>query len=646
MLGHDISGLMFSTRRRAGRDEYGNRKKAILPLLLPTVLEGHPITSNSRLFSLPAEILGDIMDLIADDQTTLAALALVNSDCRQLARTCQFAQVRFDYSPRSNMLLRRLSDEYRIRNGSAVPVPGNATRPPFLGSCIRRVTVRPLEKWVTYRHGDLFQAVWGNSSNRFSMEQRGELNKEAFAPYVAAFRTPILAALEQQTMPNLEALSWDDGVCLDDTFCSIVAHLPIRHLKLSRVNIAEPYRFEPPMAPPTMPLESLSFGARLCTDELHREEGTNDASTSENRNFSPSIATLLRRCSATLGRLSFSLMAFENRQPISFGQECINFPRLRHLDLSSLIGTPDAVAWSSLLSAPLRHLSLPYNTSDPVFRQCLSASQPFRDLETLVMPHLNEEENLDFISRHPHARKLSLTQGESQQIDLRLIPLISNGRWSNLTSLSLAWKKPEVEEQIQPETAALTAASLAAIGRIESLEQLCLSAVDCFGCHNHWLVDHDMVRSSLRGLTRLKRLAFARDTYMANNPHPTLASAEPYYHYREVTPADRAHVLEWLKSGGSDPGPRQDGDDDDGDGPELGDNEIWERAHCNRMIREAEKYAAALPQLEWIYCGQRPMGVRNEETLRGITRVAVPLGETRDTCWTLLRRMFSMGDDE
>ena len=81
----------------------------------------------------------------------------------------------------------------------------------------------------------------------------------------------------------------------------------------------------------------------------------------------------------------------------------------------------------------------------------------------------------------------------------------------------------------------------------------------------------------------------------------------------------------------------------DEDDPETY-REIFERAHRDRMLLQAEKYAATLPSLEWIFCGQWPMAIEEHEN--GISRTAIPLGTERDTCFTALSRMFSMeGDD-
>ncbi|KAL4992076.1 hypothetical protein BDW68DRAFT_106475 [Aspergillus falconensis] len=65
------------------------------PLWLDQVMEGRPIAlRDSRLLNLPSESLSAIVGYTKSDKETLASLALVNSDCRQLARSCQSRDVR------------------------------------------------------------------------------------------------------------------------------------------------------------------------------------------------------------------------------------------------------------------------------------------------------------------------------------------------------------------------------------------------------------------------------------------------------------------------------------------------------------------------------------------------------------------------
>lgn len=640
-MNHDVSEMMMSSFSGVEADEFGKDKDAILPLLLPKVMEGRPIGSTSLLLCrLPPEILGDIMDLIVNDKAALSSLALVNSDCRQLARSCQFAKVYFDYSPNSRLLLLQLMKEAIARLGH--DDPSNTTRPPFIGSCIRRVVVKPRSDWVAQAHIDLYNSIWGDAANRLNSEHRNALSKKATDQYISIYHDPVQIAIKL-AMPHLEALLWHDRLCLDSAFFGTVTNLPIRHLKLAGIHIGEMYRLEPPLAPLVVPLGSLSLKVDLCANERsHRSEtgSDGDAACWKNRSLSPFIQTLLQRCSTTLRRLTLSYAAFTGDRSLSFDEDLF-FPHLRYLDISRNMSIPDARVWTSLFSAPLRHLSLPFRR--------LPAGQPLRDLETLAISYLDGgnmgtvQSIIDFVSRHPHVRKLSIERSTPHLLDSHLIPLLSDGRWSNLSSLSLAWSEPAAETQ--PNMATISADSLTAVGSIESLEQLCLSAGEQFGWRHQWLIDHNAVRLCLQGLARLKRLAFSRDTYVlpddASGP-----SAEGYYEYRRVTSADRNSALERPELDRGEDVEHMAGDEGSNDGPEADSTEVWERAHRNRMLREAEKYATVFPQLEWIYCGQRPMEIRAKQTSKDILRVAMPLSMERDPCGTFLEQMFAMRRDD
>ncbi|OTA00030.1 hypothetical protein A9Z42_0029890 [Trichoderma parareesei] len=443
-------------------------------------------------------------------------------------------------------------------------------------------------------------------------------------------------------MPHLETLSWYDTMCLGDNFFRTVTKLPIRHLKISRGYISDPYCLDL-LAPFVMSLETLYLDVSICEDEDHENDTTNDSDAYEDG------------CSATIEHLYLRCMSFSDDTTLSFGHEQVDFGRLRYLDLTDCFDNPDTMAWCSLLSAPLRHLALPGSTSGS-FMQSISACQPLRDLETLVLPSLcsksaAEARSLfDFMSRHSHVRKLSVQHGDPQLMDSYLVPLLSDGTWSNLTSLSLAWRGPGLAVETEPNIAVISAESLAAIGSIKSLEQLCLRAGEPLGWRHQWLVDHEVVRSSLRGLTNLKRLAFSRDTY--TKPGFPESMVESYYSYQFVA-SDEGHIAmerPYLDR------PRStmrmyDGPTNDDLWfyySEVNGVQLWECAHRNRMLREAESYSRALPSLEWIYCGQWPMGFKNVQTSKGRRRISVPLGKERDSCYTLLERMFAMrgGDDD
>jgi len=82
--------------------------------------------------------------------------------------------------------------------------------------------------------------------------------------------------------------------------------------------------------------------------------------------------------------------------------------------------------------------------------------------------------------------------------------------------------------------------------------------------------------------------------------------------------------------------------DEPGDAEESFHDQAWEKVHRKRVLAEAEKYVREMPRLEWLYFGQIPMGVveSNPDSSEVGRKVAVPLFEKRDDCYTLLNRMF------
>lgn len=113
-------------------DQYGKDRDKKRPLLLDAVMEGQERASHSRLLQMPTEILAEIIDLLGDSKSALANLALVSRDCRQLARTSQFAEATFDYSARSKGLFTHLAKE-----------AGSQITKPSITACVRRVPLPP-----------------------------------------------------------------------------------------------------------------------------------------------------------------------------------------------------------------------------------------------------------------------------------------------------------------------------------------------------------------------------------------------------------------------------------------------------------------------------------------------------------------------
>ena len=113
------------------------------PLTFDRVVEGRAVTAqDSPLFRIPTEILTVIASYLVTNKEDLASLALVNSDCRQLARSCQFRTVKLDASPHSYSILGILQREAVKRRQNR-----GYTRSLSLGACIHRVVIGNAGYW-------------------------------------------------------------------------------------------------------------------------------------------------------------------------------------------------------------------------------------------------------------------------------------------------------------------------------------------------------------------------------------------------------------------------------------------------------------------------------------------------------------------
>ncbi|EWZ48847.1 hypothetical protein FOZG_04319 [Fusarium oxysporum Fo47] len=508
----DVLSLMMGKLGLPGADNFGRESNQRRSLLLDTVMQGRPRVSSCKLLQLPAEILANIVDLLSNDRTSLESLALVNSDCQQLARCCQFAEVNFDYSLEAKQLASQLVED----KSSQLSKPG-------VGACIRRVTFVSHPHHVAHTHRELYESFYGDDAQSVAVEQRQVLSDEARED-----RGHLCS-------PTLESLTW--------TYI-----------------------------------------------DLARDGGV----------------------------------------PVSIGESVVSFPRLRYLRLQFV--KLDSVAISSFLAAPLKSLDLDDRVlNDPSTFDC----KPLRDLEDFAVSHPPQKASAckhiaKFISQHTGLRRLYLHESSSAQggtayLDDVILPTLSSLDYGNLRSLYLAWGEAQIPEK-----------SLRRIGRLVSLEQLSLSAGKPSGWQHQWLVDHDELRQHLRQLQGLTKLALVRDTCPVPVPYPGLPS-ETYYKMRFAGSEEREDA-----EARPDLDMDQDTESDAQEGEGLlGDmEEIWERAHRNRMLDQAEKYAAVFPKLEWMFCGQRPMGFMKTPEGQCEFRRAVPLTQGKDECRTYRQAIF------
>lgn len=99
----DISDLLNSSQYHC------KDVPSLLPLLFDRVFEGRATTSPSHLLTLPSELIATILQHLSS--ASLASLALVNSECLQLARPYQFVTVKLDGSHFSIQIIQSLQAE-------------------------------------------------------------------------------------------------------------------------------------------------------------------------------------------------------------------------------------------------------------------------------------------------------------------------------------------------------------------------------------------------------------------------------------------------------------------------------------------------------------------------------------------------------
>ncbi|RSL94609.1 hypothetical protein CDV31_014239 [Fusarium ambrosium] len=619
----DIATLMFDPQDDGVADRFGSEPDKRRPLLLDTITRGQQRASRSRLLQMPSEILADIVHLLSDSKSSLANLALVNSDCRQLARSSQFADVTFDYSQRSRGLFAHM----------ALQAVSNATGP-SITACVRKVTFEVDATNLRAANQELFQTVFGDQRIRWR-EDRETLQREANEKYTVLRG---LSAYAISTMPNLEALIWLDPFPLDRVIFGQFTHSKVKHVKLNGGTMNEPpWPLEPPLTPATWPIRSLDLQFTLSTDYSFGNHNVTDQ-------MSQFFTSLFRLCSPTLESLRWSFM--EN-YPISFGNHVMSFPHLRELQFDTIqLGSLEIL---SFFSCPLRSLHLQFaDIISPALPQI--HQRHLRDLKAFALPHLPTnseqcEEIVHFITQHSHLEKLLIHEfcaatDEHAHLDRHIIPALASNSFSNLRSLSLAWGGGRFGNSDYPHDVHIPKQALLTIGNLVSLEQLCLCAGFTAGQQCQWAVDHAELVTCLGKLKKLKKLALVRDTYPI--PGGTIDS-ELYYESFIVTQAmiEDSELRPELDDEESDEDDEMEIDDDNYEG--TMEMRWWNRAHRNHMLDHAEKYAAVLPELEWMLCGKWPIGFEQDPENPAAPRKAVPLSREMDCCETFLESTFGCG---
>lgn len=583
----DVLGLllpMFS----GSKNNFETERVPRLPLSFDRVNEGRPPVSSAPLFRLPVEIL-NLINLHVP-ASSLASFALVNRDCRQLARSRQFASVKLDYSDVAFEMLRLLAKEAEERVVSKC-----AMRNPSLGVCIRRITVATDPGWVSRRHQISLTRTFADLDEDTRDNRIAAARKVFFETYLPCIQALLCGRIG---LPHLELLDWEDRIVLSQDFFNHLASSPIQHLKLHRVSIDKEFEVEAPRAfvPGVWSLRTLQL--EVIWDFHSHQRGRT----------APLCASLLRLCAPTLESLTWDGMMRSETNLQSFvtgALELPAFPCLRYLRFGEL-DLQDSSVLDSLIHDGLVALEVDIENS-PIHSTFFEKRGKIPSLETFVWDSyfIEETQSLTFLQANPQLSRLSIEGAmPTALMQEELLPLLSES-FHHLSSLSLAWKSDRISTW-----------ALKNISSLKTLQQLHLCVGDRYEGKTDWAINHRSVRGYLRKLPSLKKIAFSCDSYKGPNHD---SEVESYYEDRDWDLYDPGIIAIITM------------DMDERD-------KRWEKLHSQRMVTEAIRYARMMGSLEWMYIGQLPMRIEKDPKTKG--RVAIPLSEERATCWTLLREMF------
>ncbi|KAG0632801.1 hypothetical protein HOY80DRAFT_897528 [Tuber brumale] len=477
------------------KGEYGKNRTVTRPLFFDRVNEGFPITSTTPLFQLPIELLNDITTYLRAED--IKSLALVDRDCRQLARSVQFCTVTLDYSFQKRSLIAALHEEAQERsvNNGCLPQPS-------IGACVRRLIVATEP---------------GNLSEAHNVAERSDLVdlREASDGYFSIYTVQIASAIAS-ALPNLEELSLQDRAVAPEHLLGAIPASPIRTLKLGKISLAAD-------DPISIPPGGAGWGVESLELEVIR-----DLSSSSSRHTANFCKSVLEATSKSLERLVWR-GHFGDQQ--SFGQST-SFPKLRTLSLS-LVSISDDTVLSSFFpsgdTSTLRALSIDIQTER--VRAFLPTLGQIKTLQSLHCHYssIPKDPDVSFIASNPQLKSLALSLHTNEYLTTTLLPTLTN--FTFLTSLSLMFGYSYIDLP-----------ALSCISKIKSLTQLWLSAGEQSGSAGDWEIDHDTILAILSPLQGLRRIAFTRDPPIEHDCGYRIDVARGYF--------GTFKRLEWLIVGG------------------------------------------------------------------------------------------------
>ena len=595
------------------------------------VMNGMPIVSQSRLLGLPVEIIGCISQYISSDD--LAALALVNSDCRQLARSLQFKDLILNYREANSQILNKLCSDVigrgiGPRTKDTVLEESFAPENPFpkgkfIGPCIRRLIVGDSNHWWYKRH-----YLSASELEQLDLDEQAiqDWNKHIW-DVREEYQLSINMALIVRSMPHLETLHLEDGdTNLSKEFITAIAMANVKNLSIHGGRIEEEF---------TLSLPS-GYGWPLGNLDISLDWA---GPCYEGGVVSPLILSILCCCSRTLETLKWRA---DWHYPFSLTSKMENsaFPSLRRLTLYG-VSFSDSSLLNSLIgpNTRVRELEVIIEKSDEASKAFFMKRGNIQSLEIFICQnsnlmdfdrdnHFQNSHAIDFVMANPQLLKISIAVALPQSlIEDNILPTLKQS-FHSLSSLSLVWKDTTISDR-----------AFELISNIHGLRQLQLRAA-CGNLvgqapHGLWLVDHDAVRLHLSKLAHLSKLSFNCDTYPIFNDYlRELPSSARLYYIRTIIP--QTEEEEGIsESARFDP-------DSEGNGFNRRFAPRWNDAdrkiHRMRMLTIADQYAHTLPRLSWIHVGRIAFDIRRES--KDIEVVATSI--ERDINRSLLDRVFGL----
>lgn len=570
----------------------------IQPLTFDRVNEGQNITSSFPWFQLPIELLTHVVSNLTTED--LATLSLIDRNCRQLARSVQFATIRFSFSTNSIQLLQHLCKEGIYRFTGSNDNEGDNMSQFFIGQCVRRFTIACDRRHVEH----LMDSVYGTVDNASGLAELWKLYRTC----ICSIEQCIITAL-----PNLELFRYVDMVPLPWTVLLALSQRRVKHILLDYFDIGLGYKGEeiPGMLWQTVDWSSVETLRINFSRDLDNKVVTIKIGQHLLKSISRTCRTLVVEGShiglAEAGTLKE-----------------LSWPRLRRLGLtqsaSNRIPCVNYIFAAGAPSVPSIHSLWVGWIDDPILLN-FGHIPSLRKVIVEDMSMVTRDAHLGFLSSNPQLTSLSFTFPiKGVTIRETLLPLLITARFTSLSVLRLTSASTRFSRR-----------ALSAIGLITSLEKLWISAGSQTGWRYDWFIDHGLVQKALRNLRNLHDLAFTRESYHCEDyrNHADEQVSKAYYSTPILPPGvsedsflsrEDLHVLNtfdtytFMRRA----------------------TFVWEKWHKKRMLGIATEYVNLFQSLNFLYLGEYPMATVKEREGDKLVRRVIPLSEERDCCLDLL----------